>query len=138
MSDKTVTRTEWEDRLLSVLRIMAGLAFLEHGSAKIFDFPHLATHAPYHLFSLVPGLAGLLEFFGGILITIGLFTRPVAFILAGEMAVGYFMSHFPRSFFPLLNGGDAVLLYCFIFLFLSAAGCGAWGLDRSRGAEDRD
>ena len=131
-----MTRSDVEDRLLSVLRIMTGLAFLEHGTAKLFDFPHVANHVPYNLFTLVPGLAGLLELIGGFLIVIGLFTRPVAFVLAGNMAVAYFMAHAPRGFFPLVNGGDGALLYCFIFLFLAAAGGGIWSLDRARGAED--
>lgn len=138
MAGSLPRRTEWEDRLLSVLRIMSGLLFLEHGTAKMFDFPHQATHHAYALFTLVPGLAGLLEVVGGILIAVGLFTRPVAFILAGNMAVAYFMSHAPKSFFPLLNGGDTAILYCFVFLFLAAAGGGCWGIDRSRGAEDRE
>jgi putative oxidoreductase len=125
----------WQPRVLSIVRIMVGLLFMEHGTAKMFDFPHLATHAPYHLFSLVPGLAGILEVFGGLLVALGLFTRPIAFLLSGEMAIGYFMSHAPRSFFPLLNGGDPAILYCFIFLYLSVAGGGAWSLDRARGAD---
>jgi putative oxidoreductase len=115
---------------------MIGLLFLEHGSAKLFDFPHAPNHAAYTLFTLVPGLAGLLEFFGGALIALGLFTRPVAFLLSGEMALGYFMSHAPRNFFPMLNGGDPAILYCFIFLYFVFAGAGPWSLDRLRGARD--
>src|SRR5579863_5868813 len=123
-------RLTWEPRMLSILRVMTGLLFLEHGLAKIFGFPALPNHAPYHLFSLVPGLAGILESAGGALIALGLLTRPVAFILAGEMAFAYFMSHAPRSFFPLVNGGDGAILYCFVFLYFFVAGAGAWSLDR--------
>jgi len=118
--------------MLSILRVMTGLLFLEHGLAKIFGFPALPNHAPYQLFSLVPGLAGVMEMVGGALIALGLFTRPVAFILSGEMALAYFMSHAPRSFFPLVNGGDGAILYCFIFLYLFVAGAGIWSLDRLR------
>src|ERR1700726_3170705 len=103
---------------------------MEHGLAKILDFPHQPNHAPYALFTLNPGLQGLLELVGGLLLAIGLFTRPVAFILAGDMAVAYFMAHAPRNFFPLLNGGDAAILYCFIFLLLFVAGPGRWSVDQ--------
>jgi len=125
----------WQPRVLSIVRIVVGLLFMEHGTAKMFDFPHLANHAPYNLFSLVPGLAGILEGVGGLLIVLGLFTRPVAFLLSGEMAIAYFMAHAPRNFFPLLNGGDPAILYCFIFLYLFVAGGGAWSLDRARGSD---
>src|SRR5579863_8952891 len=125
-------RLTWEPRMLSILRVMTGLLFLEHGLAKIFGFPALPNHAPYQLFSLVPGLAGVMEMVGGALIALGLFTRPVAFILSGEMALAYFMSHAPRSFFPLINGGDGAILYCFIFLYLFVAGADIWSLDRLR------
>ena len=120
----------WAPRLLSVLRIVAGLLFLEHGTQKFFAFPVRVTAAP-HLVSLL-GLQGCLEVVGGVLIILGLFTRPVAFVLAGNMAVAYFMAHFPKSFFPALNGGDAAILFCFIFLYLSAAGAGPWSLDAGR------
>jgi putative oxidoreductase len=123
-----------EPRVLSVLRIVIGLLYLEHGLNKLFDFPPTPTHSPYHLLSLVPGLAGLLETFGGLLIALGLFTRPVALILSGEMAFAYFMAHAPHSFFPLLNRGGEAILYCFTFLYFSAAGGGAWSLDRLRGS----
>src|SRR5438270_10306895 len=125
-------RAVWEPRMLSILRIITGLLFVEHGTQKIFSFPAPANARPFELFTLVPGLAGVMELVGGILIILGLFTRPVAFILAGEMAFAYFMSHAPRSFFPMLNGGDAAILYCFIFLFLAAAGPGPWSLDARR------
>jgi putative oxidoreductase len=117
---------------LSVLRIVAALLFIEHGAQKIFNFPPAATPQPYALMTLAPGLAGLLELVGGALLLLGLFTRPVAFVLAGEMAVAYFMAHHTRSPFPLLNGGDAAVLFCFVFLYLAAAGPGPWSVDAMR------
>lgn len=116
--------------MLSVLRFAVGLLYLEHGLNKIFDFPATPGHPPYHLLSLVPGLAGLLELVGGALVCVGLFIRPVAFVLSGEMAVAYFMADLPRGFFPLLNRGESVILYCFIFLYFFVAGGGPWSLDR--------
>jgi putative oxidoreductase len=115
--------------MLSILRIMAGLLFMEHGLSKIFNFPPQPTHRQYVLLTLVPGLAGLLESVGGLLLTLGLYTRIVAFVLSGEMAFAYFMSHAPRGFFPLLNGGQSAILYCFVFLYLWVAGGGSWSLD---------
>jgi putative oxidoreductase len=125
-------RLNWEPRILSVLRIIVGLLYTEHGLAKILDFPHQQNHSPYALFTLYPGLQGLLELVGGLLLALGLFTRPVAFILAGNMAVAYFMAHAPRGFFPLLNGGELAIVYCFVFLYFSLAGGGEWSLDRLR------
>jgi putative oxidoreductase len=101
---------------------MVGLLFLEHGLAKILDFSHPPNHAPYTLFTLNPVLQGLLELVGGFLLALGLFTRSVAFVLAGNMAVAYFMAHSPRGFFPLLNGGELAIVYCFVFLYLWLAG----------------
>ncbi|MBU6470554.1 MAG: DoxX family protein [Gammaproteobacteria bacterium] len=122
-------------RVLSVLRIVVGLMFMEHGTSKLFHYPASMGHIK--LFSLF-GLAGILETFGGALIVLGLFTRPVAFILSGEMAFAYFMAHAPRGFFPLINQGEAAVFYCFVFLYFAAAGAGTWGLDawlwRSRAA----
>jgi len=92
--------------MLSILRMMVGLLYMEHGLAKVLGFPLQPNHAPYALFNLNPGLQGLLELVGGLLLALGLFTRTVAFILAGNMAVAYFMAHAPRGFFPLLNGGE--------------------------------
>ena len=132
MLDWAKLRPIWEPRMLSILRIMVGLLFLEHGLGKIFNFPAAPDHRPYVLFSLVPGLAGLLEAIGGALITLGLFTRPVAFVLAGEMAFAYFMAHAPNGFFPLLNRGETAILYCFIFLYFFVVGAGAWSLDQLR------
>ena len=130
MADFTSLRVTWEPRILSILRIMTGLLFLQSGLNKLFDFPASANHVPYNLYSLVPGLQGLIELVGGLLIVFGLFTRPVAFILAGDMAVAYFMAHAPRNFFPFLNGGNSAILFCFIFLYLFVAGGGEWSLDR--------
>lgn len=117
---------------LSVLRIVTAFLFMAHGAQKLFGFP-APMGRPIEFFSLM-GLAGALEFFGGALVLLGLFTRPVAFVLSGEMAFAYFMSHAPQSFWPLLNRGDAAVLYCFVFLYLAAAGAGPWSLDRLRRA----
>jgi putative oxidoreductase len=122
----------WSSRLLSVLRIVAALLFLEHGTSKLFGFPPPQHPMPFELFSLM-GFAGVLEFIGGILLVLGLFTRVTAFILSGEMAVAYFMAHFPKSFLPMVSGGELAALYCFVFLYLAAAGGGAWSLDSARG-----
>jgi putative oxidoreductase len=119
----------WEPRMLSVLRFVAGLCFLEHGTSKLFGFPPAAMFAHLHLVSLL-GVQGLIELIGGALVCVGLFTRPAAFILSGDMAVAYFMVHFQKSFFPALSGGDGAILYCFIFLYVFVAGAGAWSLDR--------
>ena len=125
------TLTAWSPRMLAVLRIVTALIFMAHGTMKLFNFPPSDRPQP-ELFSLF-GLGGILEFVGGLLILVGLFTRPVAFILAGEMAVAYFMFHAPQSLYPALNGGDAAILYCFVFLYLFFAGPGAWSLDGMRG-----
>lgn len=122
--------TVWAPRLLSVLRIMAALLFMEHGTMKLLGFPASDNPGPA-LFSLI-GLAGLLELVGGALLVLGLFTRPVAFILSGQMAVAYFMAHAPQSFFPIKNGGESAILFCFVFLYLFAAGAGPWSLDAAR------
>jgi putative oxidoreductase len=123
---------DWQPRVLSVFRFVAGLLYVQHGLAKVVGFPVLAHHVPYHLFSLVPGAAGILELVGGGLIVLGLFTRPVAFVLSGEMAFAYFMAHAPRALFPIQNGGGLAILFCFAFLYLFVAGGGAWSLDRLR------
>jgi putative oxidoreductase len=117
----------WMPQALSILRIMTGLLFLEHGTQKLLGFPP-SEHSFPPLFSLM-GLQGVLELVGGFLILIGLFTRPVAFILAGNMAVAYFMAHAPRGFFPTLNGGQLAILFCFVFLYLAVAGGGQWSVD---------
>jgi putative oxidoreductase len=118
----------WRERLLSLLRMVAGFVFMLHGTQKLLAWPVSEPQPTVELASLI-GVAGVLELVGGFLILIGLFTRPVAFILAGEMAVAYFMAHFPNSFWPVLNQGEAAVLYCFIFLYLFAAGPGVWSVD---------
>ena len=132
MSGFAPLRFTWEPRMLSILRIIVGLLYMEHGLAKIVGFPLQPNHRAYALFTLVPGLQGLLELVGGLLLAVGLYTRIVAFILAGNMAVAYFMAHAPRGFFPLLNGGELAIVYCFVFLYLWLAGGGEWSLDRLR------
>jgi putative oxidoreductase len=114
--DLATLRLTWEPRMLSIVRIIVGLLYMEHGLAKVLGFP----------------LQGLLELVGGLLLALGLFTRTVAFILAGDMAVAYFMAHAPRGFFPLLNGGELAIVYCFVFLYFWVAGGGEWSLDRLR------
>lgn len=115
--------------LLSVVRIVAALLFFEHGTQKLFGYPPGQPYTGFPDFSLL-GIAGMLEVAGGLLILVGLFTRPTAFILCGEMAVAYFRAHLPRSFFPINNFGEITLILCFYFLYLSAAGAGVWSLDR--------
>jgi putative oxidoreductase len=112
---------------LGIARIVIGLLFLEHGSAKLLGFPTPPSPAPA-VMSLL-WTQGVIELVGGLLLAIGLFTRPVAFVLAGDMAVAYFMAHAPKNFFPLLNGGDPAILYCFIFLLFFVAGSGRWSVD---------
>ena len=115
--------------LLSILRIAAAYMFMLHGTAKLFAMPHIAMFDGLQLFSLY-GFAGMLEVAGGLLLMLGLFTRPAAFILSGQMAVAYFMAHAPKApLLPLLNGGEAAALFSFIFLYLAAAGGGTWALD---------
>jgi putative oxidoreductase len=114
---------------LGILRIVTALLFLQHGTAKLFGFPHVAQFDKFNLQTL-PGIAGVFELVGGALLLVGLFTRPVAFILSGMMAVAYFLAHAKQSFFPILNQGELAVLYCFVFLYLSTAGGGAFGLDR--------
>src|ERR1700737_4125377 len=110
--------------MLSILRIVVGLLYMEHGLAKVLGFSLQPNHAPYALFTLNPGLQGLLELVGGLLLALGLFSRTVAFVLAGNMAVAYFMVHAPRGFFPLLNGGELAIVYCFVFLYFGLPGAG--------------
>jgi putative oxidoreductase len=121
----------WAPRLLAALRIISALLFLEHGLVKVFGFPAGAAPGQQPLSSFF-GIAGLIETVGGVLLLIGLLTRPVAFLLAGEMAVGYFLVHAPLGFFPAVNGGDAAILFCFVFLYICAAGPGAWSVDEMR------
>ena len=123
----------WSPRILSVLRIMTALLFLQHGTAKLLGFPHVPGFANLQLMSLI-GVSGILELVGGLLMVIGLFTRATAFVLTGMMAVAYFMAHAPQGFFPLLNQGELAILYCFVFLYFVVAGGGAWSVDAARGA----
>lgn len=119
----------WSSRMLSIFRIVAGLIFILSGTMKLFGYPPSPTPMPsFELLSQV-GIAGILETFGGLAITLGLLTRPVAFVLSGEMAVAYFQFHFPQSFFPTNNQGIPAALYCFFFLYLAFAGPGEWSID---------
>jgi putative oxidoreductase len=122
------TYLSWQPRVLSLLRIMTGLLFLQYGMAKLLKFPAVLAFKDVTPFSLY-GLAGTLELVGGALMILGLFTRPIAFILAGEMAFAYFLGHAPRGFLPILNGGNLAILFCFVFFYLSFAGAGPWSVD---------
>ncbi|MFO1070334.1 MAG: DoxX family protein [Geminicoccaceae bacterium] len=117
---------------LAALRIMSGLLFMAHGTMKVLGFP--ASDSGLPPLTSLPGIAGFFELVGGLLIALGLFTRPAAFVCSGVMAFAYFLAHAPQNFFPVLNGGDAAILYCFVFLYLAVAGAGALSLDARRGA----
>lgn len=121
--------SRWQPQLLAILRIVTALLFLEHGLSKFLGFP-----VPFPVHPLPPLLvaAGVIECAAGVLVTIGLFTRVAAFIASGEMAIGYWMMHFPKSPWPLANMGEAVILFCFVFLYIAAAGPGAWSIDGTR------
>jgi putative oxidoreductase len=119
----------WTPRLLSVLRIITAFLFIAHGAQKLFGFLAPPQRAASPLLSMI-GVAGALEFFGGLLLLVGLFTRPTAFIMSGLMAVAYFMAHAPQGFWPLQNKGELAVLYSFVFLFLAVAGGGEWSVDR--------
>jgi putative oxidoreductase len=125
------TATDWAPRVRSILRIMTGLLLLQHGTAKYLNFP------PSDMYGIPPtsmgGMAGILELVGGVLIILGLFTRPTAFILSGMTAVAYWYAHAPQGFFPILNGGELAALYCFVFLYFACAGAGPWSVDAARG-----
>ena len=120
----------YRSQLHGVLRIMAGLLLLQHGTTKYLHFPETQFSGASPL--TMGGAAGVLELVGGVLLVLGLFTRPTAFILSGTMAVAYFYAHAPQGFFPILNGGELAALYCFVFLYLAGAGAGAFSLDRMR------
>lgn len=121
----------YASQALSLLRIVAALLFFQHGTSKVLGFP------PFPMGDVPVGslfwIAGVIEIVGGLLLLIGLLSRPVAFILSGEMAVAYWVTHAPQSTFPLLNHGEGAILFCFIFLLIAAAGPGVWSLDASRG-----
>ena len=121
--------SRWQPQLLAILRMIVGLLFLEHALSKFFAFP-----VPFPVHPLPPMLiaAGAIELAAGILVTIGLFTRIAAFIASGEMAIGYFMMHLPKGFWPIANMGEAAILFCFVFLYIAAAGPGAWSIDAAR------
>ncbi len=121
----------WTPHILGIMRIIIGFLYLQHGAAKLLGVPHIAMFDGLQLVSLL-GLAGILELVGGSLILLGLLTRPVAFILSGEMAVAYFMAHAPHGFLPILNQGELAVVYCFVFLYLSVAGGGTYSLDGMR------
>lgn len=115
-------------QLLSVLRIMSGLLLLQHGTTKYLSVPPgpMNNASPMTM----GGAAGIFELVGGVMLVLGFFTRPVAFVLSGVMAIAYFYAHAPRGFYPILNGGELAAFYCFVFLYLAAAGGGAWSVDR--------
>jgi putative oxidoreductase len=124
----------WAPYLLSVLRIVVAFLFMQFGTAKLFGLPApIMPGGGTAPITSLPGFAGALEAFGGALVLLGLFTRPVAFILSGEMAVAYFMGHAPNGFWPVINQGTPAVLFCFMFLYLSSAGAGPWSLDALRG-----
>ncbi|MDE1158486.1 MAG: DoxX family protein [Neorhizobium sp.] len=120
----------YRPQFLGILRIITALLFVEHGTMKLFGFPGggagMGALPPLFVF------AGLLEVLGGLLVAVGFLTRPIAFLLSGEMAFAYFMSHFPKSFFPAINAGDAAILFCFVFLYLFFAGAGAFSIDERK------
>ena len=119
----------WPSRMLSVLRIVSGVVFITFGTMKLFNVPPMPTGMPsIELMSLM-GFAGVLELFGGLAIALGLLTRPVPFILSGQMAAAYFIGHFPQSFWPSVNMGVPAILYCFIFLYFVFSGAGVWSID---------
>jgi len=121
--------SRWQPQLLGILRIVVGLLFVEHATSKFFAFP-----VPFPVHPLPPMLvaAGAIELVAGLLVTIGLFTRLTAFIASGEMAVAYFIGHFPKGFWPVQNMGEVAILFCFVFLYIAAAGPGAWAIDNAR------
>ncbi len=128
--------SNWTPRAQGLLRLVTGFLFLQHATAKLFGLPHVSYFDNLHLISLV-GFAGIIELIGAPLLILGLFTRPVAFVLSGEMAFAYFIGHVPQGnfLFPSLNQGEPAVLYCFIFLFFAAAGAGAWSFDTVRASQ---
>jgi putative oxidoreductase len=129
----TATNTEWTSRALGALRLVSAYLLLQHGTAKLFGFPHVAYFDSLQLLSLV-GIAGILELVGGTLLLLGLYARPVAFVLSGELAFAYFIGHASKGsvLAPMLNQGESAVLFCFIFLYIAAAGAGAWSVDALR------
>ncbi|HUX35939.1 MAG TPA: DoxX family protein [Candidatus Paceibacterota bacterium] len=131
MKNITAKWVSWGPYFQAILRIVTAFLFLLTGTSLLFAFPVASPHGGAALMSQI-GIGAVLEIVGGFLVLIGLFTRPAAFIISGEMAVAYFQFHFPQGFWPIVNGGTESILYCFIFLFLSAAGAGAWSFDAKR------
>ena len=129
-----ITDDRYAGRARSILRIVAALIFLLHGSSKLFGFPPSGMPAPEP--ATLMWFGGVIELVGGALLLVGIYSRTVAFILSGEMAVAYFMFHAPESIYPSVNGGDAAILYCVIFLYIAAAGPGPWSLDAARSADE--
>lgn len=127
------TLTRLAPHILSLLRIAAALLLLQHGTTKVLGFP--VTQMSGISLTALPGIAGIIELVGGALLLIGLFSRPVAFILSGMTAVAYFLVHAPKDFYPILNGGELAALYCFVFFYLTFAGPGPWSVDALRGGE---
>jgi putative oxidoreductase len=124
--------SRWAPQILSILRIIAAALLFAHGSAKVFGYPPVDMFADLKIASLY-GIAGIIEIITSILLFIGLFSRLAAFIVSGEMAIAYFYTHAPENFHPILNGGESAILFCFIFLYIAAAGPGPWSVDASRG-----
>jgi len=128
MPESSTLTTTWAPRVLSILRIVAAFLYIAHGTQKFFGFPGTGTVPPLDLMSL-RGASAVLETFGGALLLVGLFSRPVAFLLSGHMAFAYFISHAPQNFWPILNRGELAIMFCFVFLYIAAAGGGPWSLD---------
>ena len=124
----TILPASWMPYLLSVLRFVTGLTLLQHGCGKLLHFPAGAVPPTFNMNSM-PGYAGYIELVCGVLLVLGLFTRPAAFLASGMTAVAYFLVHFPRGFYPILNGGELAIVYCFVFLYICAAGPGPWSVD---------
>jgi putative oxidoreductase len=122
--------SKYQPQLLALLRIVSGLLFLEHGTVKLLHFPPMQMPAVPDKFVPVIMAAGVIELVGGALVTVGLFTRWAAFIMSGEMAFAYFLGHAPKSFYPAVNGGGEAIVFCFVFLYIAAAGAGAWSIDK--------
>ncbi len=133
MALDTACCTQWIPRAQGLLRIILGYLLIQHGSAKLFGVPHVEMFDGLDLVSLI-GLSGILEFFGGVLLLLGLFTRPTAFVLSGLMASAYFIAHASqgKALMPMMNGGELAVVYCFVFLFFAAAGAGDWSFDGRR------
>jgi putative oxidoreductase len=121
-----ISLEKWAPHLLSIVRIVAALMFMEHGLQKFFGFPAAGPQMNTLLW-----VQGVIEVLGGVLLLVGAYTRIVAFILSGDMAAAYFIAHFPKSFYPAINGGDAAVLYCFLFLYIACVGAGSWSVDKA-------